>query len=259
MSPTSSRSPAPASGRGDLMIEARGVEKWYPNGFHALRGCDLTVQRGEVVVIMGPSGSGKSTFIRTFNALEDFQKGSITVDGIALTNDLRQIDAIRREVGMVFQQFNLFPHLTVLDNLCLAPVLVRKRAKAEVKEQAMALLRRVGIAEQASKFPGQLSGGQQQRVAIARALCMEPRILLFDEPTSALDPEMVREVLDVMLSLAAEHITMVVVTHEVKFARQVASRVVLMAEGEVVEVANPDTFFTNPSQERSRRFLDQIL
>jgi general L-amino acid transport system ATP-binding protein len=259
MSPTSSRSPAPASGRGDLMIEARGVEKWYPNGFHALRGCDLTVQRGEVVVIMGPSGSGKSTFIRTFNALEDFQKGSITVDGIALTNDLRQIDAIRREVGMVFQQFNLFPHLTVLDNLCLAPVLVRKRAKAEVKEQAMALLRRVGIAEQASKFPGQLSGGQQQRVAIARALCMEPRILLFDEPTSALDPEMVREVLDVMLSLAAEHITMVVVTHEVKFARQVASRVVLMAEGEVVEVADPDTFFTNPSQERSRRFLDQIL
>jgi general L-amino acid transport system ATP-binding protein len=259
MSSTSRRSPAPASGPGDLMIEARGVEKWYPNGFHALRGCDLTVQRGEVVVIMGPSGSGKSTFIRTFNALEDFQKGSITVDGIALTNDLRQIDAIRREVGMVFQQFNLFPHLTVLDNLCLAPVLVRKRPKAEVKEQAMALLRRVGIAEQASKFPGQLSGGQQQRVAIARALCMEPRILLFDEPTSALDPEMVREVLDVMLSLAAEHITMVVVTHEVKFARQVASRVVLMAEGEVVEVADPETFFTNPSQERSRRFLDQIL
>ncbi len=160
---------------------------------------------------------------------------------------------------MVFQQFNLFPHLTVLDNLCLAPVLVRKRPKAEVKEQAMALLRRVGIAEQASKFPGQLSGGQQQRVAIARALCMEPRILLFDEPTSALDPEMVREVLDVMLSLAADHITMVVVTHEVKFARQVASRVVLMAEGEVVEVADPETFFTNPSQERSRRFLDQIL
>jgi general L-amino acid transport system ATP-binding protein len=259
MSSTSSRSPAPATGSGDLMIEARGVEKWYPNGFHALRGCDLTVRRGQVVVIMGPSGSGKSTFIRTFNALEDFQKGSITVDGIALTNDLRQIDAIRREVGMVFQQFNLFPHLTVLDNLCLAPVLVRKRPKAEVKEQAMALLRRVGIAEQASKFPGQLSGGQQQRVAIARALCMEPRILLFDEPTSALDPEMVREVLDVMLSLAADHITMVVVTHEVKFARQVASRVVLMAEGEVVEVADPETFFTNPSQERSRRFLDQIL
>jgi general L-amino acid transport system ATP-binding protein len=252
-------SPAAANLNSPVMIEARGVEKWYPNGFQALRGVDLTVRQGEVVVIMGPSGSGKSTFIRTFNALEDFQKGSITVDGIALTNDLRQIDAIRREVGMVFQQFNLFPHLTVLDNLCLAPVLVRKRPKAEVKEQAMALLRRVGIAEQASKFPGQLSGGQQQRVAIARALCMEPRILLFDEPTSALDPEMVREVLDVMLSLAADHITMVVVTHEVKFARQVASRVVLMAEGEVVEVADPETFFTNPSQERSRRFLDQIL
>ena len=248
-----------SSASGAVMIEARGVEKWYPNGFQALRGVDLTVRQGEVVVIMGPSGSGKSTFIRTFNALEDFQKGSITVDGIALTNDLRQIDAIRREVGMVFQQFNLFPHLTVLDNLCLAPVLVRKRPKAEVREQAMALLRRVGIAEQAEKFPGQLSGGQQQRVAIARALCMEPRILLFDEPTSALDPEMVREVLDVMLSLAADHITMVVVTHEVKFARQVASRVVLMAEGEVVEVADPETFFTNPSQERSRRFLEQIL
>ena len=255
--------PAPASNSAappsDRMIEARGVEKWYPNGYHALRGCDLTVNRGEVVVIMGPSGSGKSTFIRTFNALEDFQKGSITVDGIPLSNDLRQIDAIRREVGMVFQQFNLFPHLTVLDNLCLAPVLVRKRSKAEVREQALALLQRVGIAEQADKYPGQLSGGQQQRVAIARALCMEPRILLFDEPTSSLDPEMVREVLEVMQNLAADAITMVVVTHEVKFARQVAHRVVLMAEGEVVEVAEPEAFFTNPSQERSRRFLDQIL
>jgi general L-amino acid transport system ATP-binding protein len=244
---------------GDVMIEARAVEKWYPNGYHALRGCDLTVNRGEVVVIMGPSGSGKSTFIRTFNALEDFQKGSITVDGITLSDDLRNIDTIRREVGMVFQQFNLFPHLSVLDNLCLAPVLVRKRPKAEVQEQAYALLRRVGIAEQAEKYPGQLSGGQQQRVAIARALCMEPRILLFDEPTSSLDPEMVREVLEVMQNLAADHITMVVVTHEVKFARQVAHRVVLMAEGEVVEVAEPEQFFTNPSQERSRRFLDQIL
>jgi general L-amino acid transport system ATP-binding protein len=243
----------------DVMIDARGVEKWYPNGYHALRGCDLTVNRGEVVVIMGPSGSGKSTFIRTFNALEDFQKGSITVDGITLSDDLRHIDAIRREVGMVFQQFNLFPHLTVLDNLCLAPVLVRKRSKAEVREQALALLHRVGIAEQADKYPGQLSGGQQQRVAIARALCMEPRILLFDEPTSSLDPEMVREVLEVMQNLAADAITMVVVTHEVKFARQVAHRVVLMAEGEVVEVAEPEAFFTNPSQERSRRFLDQIL
>ncbi len=243
----------------DVMIDARGVEKWYPNGYHALRGCDLTVNRGEVVVIMGPSGSGKSTFIRTFNALEDFQKGSITVDGITLSDDLRHIDTIRREVGMVFQQFNLFPHLTVLDNLCLAPVLVRKRSKAEVREQALALLQRVGIAEQADKYPGQLSGGQQQRVAIARALCMEPRILLFDEPTSSLDPEMVREVLEVMQNLAADAITMVVVTHEVKFARQVAHRVVLMAEGEVVEVAEPEAFFTNPSQERSRRFLDQIL
>jgi len=204
-----------------VMIEALGVQKWYPNGFHALRGCDLQVNKGEVVVIMGPSGSGKSTFIRTFNALEDFQKGRIVVDGIALSNDLRNIDAIRREVGMVFQQFNLFPHLTVLDNLTLAPVLVRKRPKAEVEQQALALLQRVGIAEQAGKFPGQLSGGQQQRVAIARALCMEPRILLFDEPTSALDPEMVREVLDVMRNLANDDITMVVVTHEVKFAEQV--------------------------------------
>jgi general L-amino acid transport system ATP-binding protein len=242
-----------------VMIEALGVQKWYPNGFHALRGCDLQVNKGEVVVIMGPSGSGKSTFIRTFNALEDFQKGRIVVDGIALSNDLRNIDAIRREVGMVFQQFNLFPHLTVLDNLTLAPVLVRKRPKAEVEQQALALLQRVGIAEQAGKFPGQLSGGQQQRVAIARALCMEPRILLFDEPTSALDPEMVREVLDVMRNLANDDITMVVVTHEVKFAEQVADRVVLMAEGEVVEEAKPEVFFNTPSHERTRRFLDQIL
>ena len=243
----------------ELMIEARAVEKWYPNGFQALRGASLTVRRGEVVVIMGPSGSGKSTFIRTFNALEDFQKGSITVDGIVLSNDLRNIDAVRSEVGIVFQQFNLFPHLSVLDNLTLAPVLVRKRPKAEVEKQAWALLERVGIAEQAGKYPGQLSGGQQQRVAIARALCMEPRILLFDEPTSSLDPEMVREVLEVMQNLAAEDITMVVVTHEVKFARHVAHRVVLMAEGEVVEEAEPEVLFTNPSNERTRRFLNQIL
>ena len=241
------------------MIEARGVEKWYPNGFHALRGVDLTVQRGEVVVIMGPSGSGKSTFIRTFNALEEFQKGSITVDGIALNDDLRQIDAIRRDVGMVFQQFNLFPHLSVLDNLTLAPVLVRKRPKGDVLNQAMALLERVGIAEQAHKFPGQLSGGQQQRVAIARSLCMEPRILLFDEPTSSLDPEMVREVLEVMQGLAADGMTMVVVTHEVGFARQVADRVVLMADGQVVEEAPPERFFDHPEHERSRQFLAQIL
>jgi general L-amino acid transport system ATP-binding protein len=250
---------SPVSSTSSVMIEARNVEKWYPNGFHALRGCDLLVNRGEVVVIMGPSGSGKSTFIRTFNALEDFQKGSITVDGMALSNDLRNIDAIRREVGMVFQQFNLFPHLTVVDNLTLAPVLVRKRPRGEVERQARALLQRVGIAEQSEKYPGQLSGGQQQRVAIARALCMEPRILLFDEPTSSLDPEMVREVLDVMRNLAKDDITMVVVTHEVKFAEQVADRVVLMADGEVVEEAEPSVFFHNPSHERTRRFLDQIL
>jgi general L-amino acid transport system ATP-binding protein len=211
-----------------------------------------------VVVIMGPSGSGKSTFIRTFNALEDFQKGSIWVDGMELTDDVRNIDAIRQEVGMVFQQFNLFPHLTVLENLTLAPVLVRKRSKAVVERQALELLERVGIAEQAHKHPGQLSGGQQQRVAIARSLCMEPRIMLFDEPTSALDPEMVQEVLEVMQELAREGMTMVVVTHEVRFARQVASRVVLMADGQVVEMAAPDQFFTNPRHERSRQFLRQI-
>jgi general L-amino acid transport system ATP-binding protein len=240
------------------MIEAIGVQKWYPNGFHALRGVDLTVHQGEVVVVMGPSGSGKSTFIRTFNALEDFQKGSIVVDGIPLTDDIRQIDAIRREVGMVFQQFNLFPHLTVIENLTLAPVLVRNRPKVEVERQALELLERVGIHEQAKKYPGQLSGGQQQRVAIARSLCMEPRILLFDEPTSALDPEMVQEVLAVMQELAQDGMTMVVVTHEMRFARQVASRVVLMADGQVVEVAPPEQFFTNPQHERSRQFLSQI-
>jgi general L-amino acid transport system ATP-binding protein len=251
-----SQIPADAS---PVMIEATGVEKWYPNGFHALRGAGLSVRRGEVVVIMGPSGSGKSTFLRTFNALEEFQKGSITVDGMVLSNDLRNIDAIRREVGMVFQQFNLFPHLSVLDNLCLAPVVVRRRPRSEVEEQARALLQRVGIGEQAQKYPGQLSGGQQQRVAIARALCMEPRILLFDEPTSALDPEMVREVLDVMRGLADDDITMVVVTHEVKFAEQVAHKVVLMADGEVVEEAPPQRFFHAPAHARTRRFLDQIL
>ncbi len=244
--------------RGPIMIKARGVEKWYPNGFHALRGVDLTVHQGEVVVVMGPSGSGKSTFIRTFNALEDFQKGSIVVDGIPLSNDVRQIDAIRREVGMVFQQFNLFPHLTVLENLTLAPVLVRKRSKIEVERQALELLERVGIHEQARKYPGQLSGGQQQRVAIARSLCMEPHILLFDEPTSALDPEMVQEVLAVMQELAEGGMTMVVVTHEVRFARQVASRVVLMADGRVLEEAPPEQFFTNPQHPRSRQFLSQI-
>jgi general L-amino acid transport system ATP-binding protein len=242
-----------------LILEAKDVHKWYSNGFHALRGASLQVQRGEVVVIMGPSGSGKSTFIRTFNALEDYQKGIIQFDGLPLGNDLRHIEAIRREVGMVFQQFNLFPHLTVLQNLTLAPMLVRGRSRAQAQQRALELLTRVGIAEQAGKFPGQLSGGQQQRVAIARSLCMDPRLMLFDEPTSALDPEMVREVLDVMQGLAADGMTMVVVTHEVRFARQVADRVVLMADGQVVEIAPPETFFTNPSHERTRRFLDQIL
>ena len=242
-----------------LMIEAKGVQKWYPNGFHALRGVDLEVNRGEKVVIMGPSGSGKSTFLRTFNALEDYQEGTVVVDGMELNNDLRNIDAVRKEVGMVFQQFNLFPHLSVLDNLLLAPIWVRKRNRAEVEQQALALLERVGIAEQAHKFPGQLSGGQQQRVAIARALCMEPRLMLFDEPTSSLDPEKVREVLDVMRQLAIDGMTMVVVTHEVGFAREVADRVVLMDEGRVVEVAPPDQFFNHPEHERSKRFLAQIL
>ena len=242
-----------------LMIEAKGVQKWYPNGFHALRGVDLEVHRGEKVVIMGPSGSGKSTFLRTFNALEDYQEGTVVVDGMELNNDLRNIDAVRKEVGMVFQQFNLFPHLSVLDNLLLAPIWVRKRNRAEVEQQALALLERVGIAEQAHKFPGQLSGGQQQRVAIARALCMEPRLMLFDEPTSSLDPEKVREVLDVMRQLAIDGMTMVVVTHEVGFAREVADRVVLMDEGQVVEIAPPDQFFNHPEHERSKRFLAQIL
>ncbi|HBU26651.1 MAG: amino acid ABC transporter ATP-binding protein [Synechococcus lacustris] len=241
------------------MIEAKGVQKWYPNGFHALRGVDLEVNRGEKVVIMGPSGSGKSTFLRTFNALEDYQEGTVVVDGMELNNDLRNIDAVRKEVGMVFQQFNLFPHLSVLDNLLLAPIWVRKRNRAEVEQQALALLERVGIAEQAHKFPGQLSGGQQQRVAIARALCMEPRLMLFDEPTSSLDPEKVREVLDVMRQLAIDGMTMVVVTHEVGFAREVADRVVLMDEGRVVEIAPPDQFFNHPEHERSKRFLAQIL
>ena len=242
-----------------LMIEACGVQKWYPNGFHVLRGADLQVRRGERVVIMGPSGSGKSTFLRTFNALEDYQEGRVVVDGMVLDEDLRQIDAIRREVGLVFQQFNLFPHLSVLDNLLLAPVKVRRRPRAEVRRQALELLEQVGIHAQADRFPGQLSGGQQQRVAIARALCMEPRIMLFDEPTSALDPEMVREVLDVMKQLAADGMTMVVVTHEVGFAREVADRVVLMDEGVVVEEATPTAFFGAPQQERTRRFLAQIL
>ncbi len=241
------------------MIIAENVEKWYDNNFHVLRGVSLTVQKGEVVVVMGPSGSGKSTFIRTFNALESYQKGRIVIDGIHLSNDLKNIDTVRREVGMVFQQFNLFPHLTVQQNVMLAPIWVRRWTKARAEEKALQLLERVGILEQAKKFPGQLSGGQQQRVAIARALAMEPRIMLFDEPTSALDPEMVREVLDVMRTLASSGMTMVCVTHEVGFAREVADRVVLMADGLLVEEATPEEFFNNPKEERSQKFLSQIL
>ncbi|MDM9379199.1 amino acid ABC transporter ATP-binding protein [Chlorogloeopsis sp. ULAP01] len=240
------------------IIIADNVHKWYGK-FHALRGVSLTVNRGEVVVLMGPSGSGKSTFIRTFNALEDYQKGKIEIDGIILSHDLRNIEAIRREVGMVFQQFNLFPHLTVIQNITLAPIWVRHLPKVKAEELAMQLLERVGILEQAHKYPGQLSGGQQQRVAIARALAMQPKIMLFDEPTSALDPEMVREVLEVMRSLARDGMTMVVVTHEVGFAREVADRVILMDNGNLVESATPDSFFTNPQEERTRQFLSQIL
>ncbi|MBF2004433.1 amino acid ABC transporter ATP-binding protein [Chlorogloeopsis fritschii PCC 9212] len=240
------------------IIIADNVHKWYGK-FHALRGISLTVNLGEVVVLMGPSGSGKSTLIRTFNALEDYQKGKIEIDGITLSHDLRNIEAIRREVGMVFQQFNLFPHLTVIQNITLAPIWVRHLPKVKAKELAIQLLERVGILEQAYKYPGQLSGGQQQRVAIARALAMQPKIMLFDEPTSALDPEMVREVLEVMRSLARDGMTMVVVTHEVGFAREVADRVILMDNGNLVESATPDSFFNNPQEERTRQFLSQIL
>ncbi|MEG4393059.1 amino acid ABC transporter ATP-binding protein [Microcoleus sp. BROC3] len=242
----------------EQVIIAENVHKWYGQ-FHVLRGVSMTVNRGEVVVVMGPSGSGKSTFIRTFNALEEYQQGKITIDGIELSHDLRNIETIRREVGMVFQQFNLFPHLSVLQNVMLAPVWVRRWPKKKAEEVAIQLLERVGILEQAKKYPGQLSGGQQQRVAIARSLAMQPKIMLFDEPTSALDPEMVREVLDVMRNLAQTGITMVVVTHEVGFAREVADRIVLMDGGVLVEEAQPEEFFQNPKEERTRKFLSQIL
>jgi general L-amino acid transport system ATP-binding protein len=242
----------------ETVIVAENVHKWYGQ-FHVLRGVSMNVNRGEVVVVMGPSGSGKSTFIRTFNALEEYQQGKITIDGIELSHDLRNIETIRREVGMVFQQFNLFPHLSVLQNVMLAPVWVRRWPKKKAEEVAMQLLERVGILEQAQKYPGQLSGGQQQRVAIARSLAMQPKIMLFDEPTSALDPEMVREVLDVMRNLAQTGITMVVVTHEVGFAREVADRIVLMDGGVLVEEATPEEFFQNPKEERTRKFLSQIL
>lgn len=241
------------------IIIAQDVEKWYDNNFHVLKGVSLKVAKQEVVVIMGPSGSGKSTFIRTFNALEPYQKGSITIDGIKLTKDLKNIETIRREVGMVFQQFNLFPHLTVLKNITLAPIWVRRWSKAKAEATAMELLERVGILEQAHKYPGQLSGGQQQRVAIARALAMQPKIMLFDEPTSALDAEMVREVLDTMRSLANLGMTMVCVTHEVGFAKEVSDRVVFMDEGAIIEIATPEEFFNNPQEDRSKQFLAQIL
>ena len=241
----------------DIII-CRDVHKWYGN-FHALKGVSTTVKPGEVVVILGPSGSGKSTFIRTINRLEQHQRGDIIVDGIELSGDVRNIDAIRREVGMVFQSFNLFPHLSVMQNITLAPTKVRHWSKSEAEEVAMELLTRVGIPEQAGKFPAELSGGQQQRVAIARALAMQPKIMLFDEPTSALDPEMVREVLDVMRELASTGMTMLTVSHEIGFAREVADRVIMMDEGSIVEEAPPEQFFTNPSNERAQLFLSQIL
>jgi general L-amino acid transport system ATP-binding protein len=241
----------------DIII-SDGVKKWFGD-FQALKGVTTTVKEGEVVVIIGPSGSGKSTFIRCINRLEVHQEGRIVVDGVELTNDLRNIEKIRSEVGMVFQQFNLFPHLTVLQNITLAPIWVRKHTRADAEETAMALLERVGIPEQAEKFPGQLSGGQQQRVAIARSLAMEPKIMLFDEPTSALDPEMIKEVLDVMKELAQSGMTMLVVTHEMGFAKEVADRVLFFDYGDIVEAGTPEHFFTNPEHDRTKLFLSQIL
>ena len=240
------------------MIVCEGVSKWFGD-FQALDGVTATVKEQEVVVVLGPSGGGKSTWIRCINRLEQHQEGRIVVDGVELTNDMRNIEKVRSEVGMVFQMFNLFPHLRVIDNVSLAPIWVRKRPRAEAEEQAMALLERVGIPEQAHKYPGQLSGGQQQRVAIARALAMEPRIMLFDEPTSALDPEMIKEVLDVMRSLAHSGMTMMVVTHEMGFAKEVADQIMFMEGGQIVETGTPEHFFTNPTEERTKLFLSQIL
>jgi general L-amino acid transport system ATP-binding protein len=242
----------------DPIIICRDVHKWFDD-FHVLRGIDLTVEHGEVVVIFGPSGSGKSTFIRTINRLEEHQKGDIIVDGIELSHDIRNIEAIRREVGMVFQQFNLFPHLTALQNVTLGPIWVRRWPKQKADEVARELLARVGIPEQADKYPAQLSGGQQQRVAIARALAMQPKIMLFDEPTSALDPEMIKEVLDVMQELAESGMTMLVVTHEMGFARAAANRLVFFDEGLIVEKGTPEQIFSNPQEERTKLFLSQIL
>ena len=252
-----SREP-PVSAGNQAAVEMIDVHKWYGD-FHVLKDINLKVLRGERIVICGPSGSGKSTLIRCINRLESHQKGRILVDGVELTEDLKKIDEIRREVGMVFQHFNLFPHLTVLENLTLAPIWVRKMPKHEADEIAMKYLKRVKIPEQAHKYPGQLSGGQQQRVAIARALCMNPKIMLFDEPTSALDPEMVKEVLDTMVSLAEDGMTMLVVSHEMGFARQVANRVIFMDAGQIIEANSPKEFFDHPQHERTKLFLSQIL
>jgi len=242
----------------EVMISMQAVNKWY-GSFHVLRDINLTVHKGERIVICGPSGSGKSTLIRCLNRLEEHQDGDITVQGITLNNDLKNIDEIRRDVGMVFQHFNLFPHLTILENCTLAPIWVRKMPKADAEEIAMKYLERVKIPEQAHKYPGQLSGGQQQRVAIARSLCMEPKLMLFDEPTSALDPEMIKEVLDTMVSLAEDGMSMICVTHEMGFARKVANRVIFMDEGQIVEQNEPEAFFNNPQSDRTKLFLSQIL
>ncbi len=244
--------------KNEPIITCRGVHKWFDE-FHALRGVDMDVQQGEVIVIFGPSGSGKSTFIRTLNRLEEHQRGQIVVDGIELSHDVRNIEKIRTETGMVFQQFNLFPHLSILQNITLAPIWVRKWSKDKAEKIAMELLERVGIPDQARKFPGQLSGGQQQRVAIARALAMQPKIMLFDEPTSALDPEMIKEVLDVMVELAKSGMTMLVVTHEMGFARAVADRMYFFDEGQIVESGTPHDIFNNPKEDRTKLFLSQIL
>jgi general L-amino acid transport system ATP-binding protein len=260
MATTALHPPTPANEKapGAPAVEMIGVHKWFGE-FHVLRDINLTVRRGERIVVCGPSGSGKSTMIRCINRLEEHQQGRIIVEGTELTNDLKKIDEIRRDVGMVFQHFNLFPHLTVLENCTLAPIWVKKMPKKDAEEIAQKYLKRVKIPEQANKYPGQLSGGQQQRVAIARSLCMNPKIMLFDEPTSALDPEMVKEVLDTMVSLAQEGMTMIVVTHEMGFARQVANRVIFMDYGQIVEANTPDEFFRNPQHERTKLFLSQIL
>lgn len=242
----------------EIAIQIENMNKWF-GSFHVLRDIDLTVNRGERIVVCGPSGSGKSTLIRCINALEEHQKGRIFVDGTELTSDIKNIDKIRSEVGMCFQHFNLFPHLSILDNCTLAPIWVRKTPKREAEEVAMHFLEKVKIPEQAHKFPGQLSGGQQQRVAIARSLCMKPRIMLFDEPTSALDPEMIKEVLDTMIELAEEGMTMICVTHEMGFARQVANRVIFMDQGQIVEQNAPEPFFNDPQNPRTQLFLSQIL